>query len=98
VAIDAHGRCSAVSLAMGGVAATPMSVDLTDVLGDRPDEDEVLARAGQRVADTLEAPWSDLLAPGDYRAAVAPTVARRALKRAIDDARRTTASHDGGPR
>ncbi|HEY2696522.1 MAG TPA: FAD binding domain-containing protein [Pseudonocardiaceae bacterium] len=98
VAIDSDGRCSAVALAMGGVAATPMSVDLTDVLGDRPDDDEVLARAGQRAAETLDAPWSDIFASDDYRAAVAPTVARRALKRAIDDARRATASHDGGPR
>jgi carbon-monoxide dehydrogenase medium subunit len=97
-AIDAHGRCLAISLVMGAVAATPMSVDLTDVLGDRPDEDEVLARAGQRAADTLETPWSDIFASGDYRAAVAPTVARRALKRAIDDARHTAASQDGGPR
>jgi carbon-monoxide dehydrogenase medium subunit len=97
-AIDAHGHCSAVSLVLGAVAATPMSVDLTDVLGDRPDEDEVLARAGRRAADTLDTPWSDIFASGDYRAAVAPTVARRALKRAIDDARHTAASHDGGPR
>src|SRR5258708_14753433 len=39
VARGADGRCSAVAIAMGGVAATPMAIDLTDVLGDRPDDD-----------------------------------------------------------
>lgn len=88
VQLDPSGCCSSVSLAMGAVAATPVPVDLSGLVADRPAEETLLARAGQLAAEILEEPWSDILAPGDYRAAVAPVVVRRALKLAIDDAHR----------
>jgi carbon-monoxide dehydrogenase medium subunit len=98
VQLDPSGRCSSVSLAMGAVAATPVPVDLTGLVAEGSAEETFLARAGQLAAETLEEPWSDVLAPGDYRAAVAPVVVRRALKLAIDDARASAAVSDGGDR
>ncbi|MET9080735.1 FAD binding domain-containing protein [Streptomyces sp. NPDC004237] len=75
VRLDAEGRCERASLVIGGACATPFHVPLD---GDTVDEDAL--------RDNLGAAWEDELAPASYRAAVAPTAARRALTQAFADA------------
>ena len=58
---------------LGGVARTPLRIEL--------DGQELDARIGERLDD----PWDDELAPGSYRQAVAPVIARRALEQATKD-------------
>ncbi|MBB5957273.1 carbon-monoxide dehydrogenase medium subunit [Saccharothrix tamanrassetensis] len=76
--LDDDGRCETAHLVLGGVEAVPMTVDLTIMLG-RPLGDQELDVAAARTVAALSAPWTDVLAPGDYRAAVAAPAARRAL-------------------
>lgn len=67
-------------LALGGVRATPVLIDLTPLLdgaGRIPEAQQETVR--ELVDDELETPWDDELAPADYRRAVAPTVADRAV-------------------
>jgi CO/xanthine dehydrogenase FAD-binding subunit len=82
VTLDGDGTCAAATLVLGGVAATPLFVDVAgDLVGHRPGT-ERLAAAAARVVVTD--PWDDVLAPGAYRAAVAAPIARRALEDAFD--------------
>lgn len=57
-----------ITLTLGAVGPVPVRVHLEHP-GELPD----------RVRDAITDPWSDVLAPGDYRAAIAPVVAARAL-------------------
>ncbi|MEU0465288.1 FAD binding domain-containing protein [Amycolatopsis sp. NPDC006131] len=70
-----HGSTGGVRVTIGAAAAVPVVVHLDD-----PDDRTALKR---RVDAAITAPWSDVLAPGKYRAAIAATVARRA----VDDLR-----------
>jgi len=70
-------------LALGGVAAVPVLVDLETLVDragalalDGPEVDELLRSA---VDKALVEPWADELAPAAYRRQVAAPVARRAL-------------------
>jgi carbon-monoxide dehydrogenase medium subunit len=64
-------------LALGGVAATPVLLEVEPpLLAD-------LAELSRRIEEAIEEPWSDVLARGDYRRSVAPVVARRALNVAL---------------
>ena len=86
--VDDDGRCVAVRLVLGGVCATPLVVDVSDVLvGTVPDRAAV-DRAGVLAGAAVRDPWGDVLAPAAYRAAVAAPVARRALAMAAADAGR----------
>ncbi|MFI9450809.1 FAD binding domain-containing protein [Amycolatopsis sp. NPDC052450] len=76
--LDDAGRCEAVRLVLGGIEAVPLTVDLSVMVGLRVGDKELDAAAAHTVA-ALSAPWTDVLAPGEYRAAVAGPVARRAL-------------------
>jgi carbon-monoxide dehydrogenase medium subunit len=87
VALGDDGCCTRATLVLGGVAATPLSVDLDDVLVGQEITPEALAAAAQHAGAALVKPWSDALAPAAYRAAVAAPVARRALTMAWDNAR-----------
>ena len=58
----------ALTVTLGAVQALPVRLDLDD-----PD------RLEDQVREAVTAPWSDILAPGSYRAAIAGVVARRAL-------------------
>jgi len=58
------------AITLGGVCTTPVEVDDADG-GDLTD----------RIVAALQEPWSDALADGSYRAAVAPALARRVLDR-----------------
>jgi carbon-monoxide dehydrogenase medium subunit len=77
--IDPDGACSSASLVLGGVAATPLRVDLDGMLVGQTVSDAAFDQAAQLAGAAVVEPWSDVLAPGAYRAAVAPVVARRAL-------------------
>ncbi|WP_020495858.1 FAD binding domain-containing protein [Sciscionella marina] len=76
--LDDAGRCEDACLVLGGVEEVPLTVDLTAILG-RPPGDEELDAAVTQATAALSAPWTDVLAPGDYRATVTAPVARRAL-------------------
>jgi CO/xanthine dehydrogenase FAD-binding subunit len=73
---------ASASLVLGGVAATPLVVDIDDLLAGAALDDERIALAADRAGDAVIEPWADELAPGEYRAAVAAPVARRALRMA----------------
>ncbi|MTD54697.1 FAD binding domain-containing protein [Amycolatopsis pithecellobii] len=64
---DARG----VRVTLGAVQAVPVIVQLDD-----PHDP---AELKMRVDAAITAPWSDVLAPGEYRAAIAAAVARRAV-------------------
>jgi carbon-monoxide dehydrogenase medium subunit len=67
-------------LALGGVRATPVVIDLTPLLGSGGGiSPEHVERARHLVEEQLDAPWDDELAPAEYRRDVAPTVAARAI-------------------
>lgn len=94
VALDAEGRCTRATLVLGGVTATPLAVDVSALVGAAPVA-EAVAAAAQRAGAAVVEPWSDALAPGSYRAAVAAPVARRSLTMACENARR--GAHPDGP-
>jgi carbon-monoxide dehydrogenase medium subunit len=95
VRLRSDGRCAGATLTLGAVAATPVTVDVGPVLdGEIPDA-AALAEAGRLAAAAVPEPWSDVLAPGDYRAAVIPVVTARALTMALDDARRPGNDDEG---
>ena len=80
--LDDDGRCSQVTLALGGVAEVPLLVDASGPLvGERPTED-LIAEAAALARDAVSEPWGDVLAPPEYRKAVAGPVARRAIEMA----------------
>jgi aerobic carbon-monoxide dehydrogenase medium subunit len=87
VRLDRAGICTAATLVLGGVAGTPLVVDIAAVLVGRVPGAVDLAEAAALAAAALTDPWHDLLAPASYRAAVAGPVARRTLSAALDDAR-----------
>jgi CO/xanthine dehydrogenase FAD-binding subunit len=64
------------SVTLGGVGRTPLRIDL-----DGAGPEQLDAMVGERLGD----PWDDELAPADYRRAVAPVIARRALEQATKD-------------
>jgi carbon-monoxide dehydrogenase medium subunit len=65
-----HG-VDGLRVTIGAAQAVPVVVD-----AGAPDE---LADLERRVDAAITAPWSDVLAPGEYRADIAATVARRAV-------------------
>jgi carbon-monoxide dehydrogenase medium subunit len=78
------GACTAVRLVLGAAAATPIVVDLSAVLLGSAVDRSALQAAQQAAAAAVIDPWEDVLAPGEYRAAVAGPVARRALEMAFE--------------
>jgi carbon-monoxide dehydrogenase medium subunit len=89
----ADGRPSDVMLALGAVAATPLLVDVSEVLaagqsGPEALSDAALSHAARIAGEAVREPFADELAPAEYRAMVAGPIARRALERAFEDARR----------
>ncbi|MCW2809085.1 MAG: hypothetical protein JWQ93_3040 [Marmoricola sp.] len=76
---DEGGRVSAATLVLGGVAETPVPVDVDDLLVGQSTLGEAMAEVASRASAAVTRPWTDELAPGSYRAAVAGPVAQRAL-------------------
>lgn len=91
-ALDPSGALSRLDVAIGGAAATPFTLPLTDVLGAPPAPDlpdDVAARA----RDALIDPWTDELAPASYRASALPGVVRRVVTKALTHANEPEARH-----
>lgn len=86
VELDPDGRCVMASLALGGVTAVPFRLPVQEALAGRRVETDVLADVARMAEVAVADPWSDVLASGEYRRAVAPVVARRALAAAAGDA------------
>src|SRR5262245_33212234 len=86
VALDADGRCAALSIGIGGAADTPVRLDAVSeaLLGSHLDEATV-QEAVVACLDDLET-VDDLHASAAYRKRVAATLARRAILEARDEA------------
>lgn len=73
------GQVVSATVTLGGVCATPFTVDVAGLL----DESGVLSGRDGELDELVDAsmgdPWDDELAPGSYRRQVAGVVARRAL-------------------
>ncbi|MEJ2863996.1 FAD binding domain-containing protein [Actinomycetospora flava] len=68
----------ALTVTLGAVQARPLRIVIPD---------PTRAAVDDAVAAAVTAPWTDVLAPGDYRARIAPVVARRALTELREGAR-----------
>ncbi|GAB3573247.1 xanthine dehydrogenase family protein subunit M [Amycolatopsis endophytica] len=60
-------------VALGAIQAVPLVVSVDDP-----------GQLAERVREAVDAPWSDVLAPADYRTRVAPVVARRAVDELLE--------------
>lgn len=65
-----------IRVVLGGAAATPVTVEVT-----RSSWREQLRSEVDRA---LTEPWDDVLAPGDYRARIAPVIAARSVADALE--------------
>jgi carbon-monoxide dehydrogenase medium subunit len=79
-----RGTCTSARLVLGAAAATPIVVDVAEALVGSSITGTALQAAQRVAAAAVTEPWDDMLAPGDYRAAVAGPVARRALTMAFE--------------
>ena len=86
VALDADGRCTALTIGIGGAGDTPVRLDAVReaLIGSRLEEAAVREAVAAAVAD-LDA-VDDLHASAAYRKRVAATLARRAILEARDAA------------
>jgi carbon-monoxide dehydrogenase medium subunit len=78
----ADGELSWATLVLGGVAGTPVVEDITGEPAARLLTENGMAAAARLAAERITEPWSDVLAPADYRRTVAPVLAVRALRMA----------------
>jgi len=76
----AGGKCSKVSLVVGGVSVNPFRASAAEaaLTGQAPD-DAAFAAAAAKAGDGVAKPISDLYASGEYRVHLASVLARRAL-------------------
>ncbi|WP_300014689.1 FAD binding domain-containing protein [Pseudonocardia sp.] len=95
VELDRDGRCRRACAAVGGVTAVPFRLPVQTVLEGRRVDADALAEVSRMAGDAITDPWSDVLASGEYRRAVAPVVARRALAAAVADAEATADARKG---
>jgi carbon-monoxide dehydrogenase medium subunit len=79
------GRCSDVSLAVGGVTSNPVVATAAQqaLIGQAPSADAIAAAAA-KVAEAITNPLSDVYASGEYRTHLATVLARRALTAAVE--------------
>ena len=82
VTATAVRTATGATVTLGGAQAVPLQVDVGDLVpaglvpADRPAR---LAEVADRVARAVTDPWTDVLAPGSYRAQIAGPAAKRAL-------------------
>lgn len=84
IAVDAGGACTEARVVLGGgVAESALRIPSAEhiLLGSKLDA-ATLRAAGEAVVNEI-APMSDHRASAEYRSAVAPAMARRALERAV---------------
>lgn len=74
------GDSSSTTLAIGGLASTPLQITATGALAPR-DQEELVSTLVSMVRD----PWDDALADSEYRLRVAPPVALRVMREAIGE-------------
>jgi CO/xanthine dehydrogenase FAD-binding subunit len=67
-----------IRVVLGGAAAAPVAVEL--------ERASWRARLRSEVDRLLTEPWDDVLAPGHYRARIAPVIAARAVAGALEEA------------
>lgn len=85
VSVDARTEVSAVSLALGGVAETPVAIDVGRVVLGRP-LDAVSAMEAARLVDEAIDPQDDNVAGAAYKRHLAGVLVERALLAAFADA------------
>lgn len=85
VTADARGETTAVSLALGGVAETPVRIDVAAALLGRP-LDAARAAAAARSVDEAIDPQDDNVASGEYKRHLAGVLVKQALLAAYADA------------
>lgn len=80
------GTCRDVCLALAGVAPTPLNADAAAraLVGQKPTP-ELLRQVAEAACEGID-PESDVIASADYRRAMAPVFARRALTEALERA------------
>jgi CO/xanthine dehydrogenase FAD-binding subunit len=83
VTVDDGGVCTSARLALGGVAAVPLLVEVEDVLAGTTIGPEELRRVAELAERAVADPWSDVLADGEYRRNVAGVVAKRAVAASV---------------
>jgi aerobic carbon-monoxide dehydrogenase medium subunit len=78
------GKCSKVSLVIGGASGSPVRVKGAEsaLTGQAPSEAAIASAAGQ-VSGAITKPISDTYASGEYRVHLAGVLARRALAQAV---------------
>lgn len=89
VTLASDGGCSAARVVLFGVAPVPLRVRAAEQIltGQKP-SDKLLQAAGQKAAEAVEEPLSDVHASGEYRRYLAQVVTRRALAEAVTRAGR----------
>lgn len=73
--LSADGAIAA--LVVGGAAGAPATIDVGSLSADDLDA------LADRVRNTITEPWSDVLAPGEYRRAISGVIAARAVRQAL---------------
>jgi CO/xanthine dehydrogenase FAD-binding subunit len=87
VQLGADGTCSDARLALAGVGPTPLSADTAAaVLKGKTPTEAMLRQVAEAACQGID-PESDVLASADYRRAMAPVYARRALTQAFERAK-----------
>lgn len=85
VSVGTGNEVCAVSLALGGVAETPMSIDVTRVVVGHP-LDAIRAAEAARVVDAAISPEDDNVAGAEYKRHLAGVLVKQALIAAHADA------------
>lgn len=85
VSVDAGGMVSAASLALGGVAETPVSFDIGPAVLGRP-IDAARAAEAARLVDEASDPQDDNVAGAEYKRHLAGVLVKQALLAAYADA------------
>jgi len=85
-AVDGAGALTELRIAVGAAAAVPFSVPTHDLVGSAPST-ALVEELAERARVALTDPWTDEIAPAEYRTAVLPTIVRRAVTDAVEDCR-----------
>lgn len=82
--MDDKNKCRSIRLVLGGICATPLLIDVSDILTGSLLTEEKLAEVAEAVCKAVDTPWSDVLATAEYRKNIAGVIAKRALLDALN--------------